>query len=121
MPSDHTSKPNEPRRGRGRPRHVATEETRRHVSALATACFSDEIISKHLRISLPTLRKHYKDELELSLAKANATIVASLQRNIAGRDVDAAIFMLKNHAGWTDEPEVLEPVDIYFDEIDGAI
>ena len=81
------------------------------VSALAAACFDDEIIARHVGISLPTLRKHYKDEIENTLAKANAMVAASLLKNIKNGSLGAALFLLQHHSGWDEEPESLEPFD----------
>ncbi len=48
---------------RGRPPHIATDENRSKVRMLVAFDWEDARISKALRISAPTLRKHYFREL----------------------------------------------------------
>ena len=42
------------------------------------------MVSKILKISEPTLRKHYRDELDTSKAKANAVISQALFKQTTG-------------------------------------
>ena len=50
--------------GRGRPQHVPTQENRNRVNMLLAAGWSNERIAGALRVTLPTLRKHYFSELK---------------------------------------------------------
>lgn len=49
---------------RGRPAHVPTNENRRRVNMLMALGWSNERIAGALRITLPTLRRHYFSELK---------------------------------------------------------
>lgn len=50
--------------GRGRPEHVPTIENRNRVNMLLAMGWSNERIAAALRVTLPTLRKHYFSELK---------------------------------------------------------
>ena len=60
-------------------------------------------IARVLGIDPKTLRKHYREELDIGHVKANAKVAESLFRKATGDDrqsVTAAIFWLKTRAGW---------------------
>jgi hypothetical protein len=64
--------------GRGRPQHVPTLENRNRVSVLLAAGWSNERIAGVLRVTLPTLRKHYFSELkfrEVARDRLNAMLL----------------------------------------------
>jgi hypothetical protein len=65
---------------RGRPAHVATQENRNKVMMLLAVGWSNDRIANAMRVSLPTLRKHYFSELK----------ARSIQRD----RLDAARFMM---------------------------
>ena len=65
------------RGGRGRPRHVATEEKRRLVVQLCAFEYSLEQIAAALSITEPTLRKHYRRQL-IEKAKARMRVEGKL-------------------------------------------
>jgi hypothetical protein len=48
-----------PKRGRGRPQHVPTPQTRAKVARLLIAGAPKVAIARELKITLPTLRLHY--------------------------------------------------------------
>jgi hypothetical protein len=50
--------------GRGRPSHIPTQENRNRVNMLLAAGWSNERIAAALRVTMPTLRKHYFSELK---------------------------------------------------------
>lgn len=50
---------------RGRPQHVPTNENRKHVSMMLALGWGNERIAAALRVTLPTLRKHYFSELKV--------------------------------------------------------
>lgn len=52
------------RGGRGRPQHVPTKENRNRVNMLLALGWAGERIAAALRITLPTLRRHYFSELK---------------------------------------------------------
>lgn len=60
-------------------------------------------IARIVGITEPTLRKHYRNELDLGTDKANSLVADSLFRKAVGSgpsSVTAAIFWLKTRAGW---------------------
>ena len=117
----------------GRPEYQKTDEDAKNVEALTIAGVPQKLVSKILKISEPTLRKHYRDELDTSKAKANAVISQSLFKLAREGNVTAQIFWLKTQAGWKetnhveltgkdgdklfDEPKQLIEIRRVFDEI----
>jgi hypothetical protein len=60
-------------------------------------------IARVIGIDPKTLRKHYRDELDLGHVKANAKVAENLFRKATGEgreSVTAAIFWLKTRARW---------------------
>ena len=117
----------------GRPEYKKTDEDAKNVEALTIAGVPQKLVSKILKISEPTLRKHYRDELDTSKAKANAVISQSLFKLAREGNVTAQIFWLKTQAGWKetnhveltgkdgdklfDEPKQLIEIRRVFDEV----
>lgn len=82
------------------PKHEPTPETRQLVQLHTTVGTNQNDVARILGISPKTLRLHYRDELDLSLAKANATIGGALFNKAKGGDTAAMIFWMKTQAGW---------------------
>lgn len=80
--------------------HSPTSESRHLVQIHATIGTDQETIARILEVDPKTLRKHYRDELDISLAKANATIGGALFNKAKGGDTAAMIFWMKTQAGW---------------------
>ena len=87
----------------GRPEYKKTDEDAKNVEALTIAGVPQKLVSKILKISEHTLRKHYRDELDTSKAKANAVISQSLFKLAREGNVTAQIFWLKTQAGWKEK------------------
>jgi hypothetical protein len=51
---------------KGRPAYHTTPEHRNQVKLMAGYCIPQYQIAKVLQISAPTLRKHYREQLDLS-------------------------------------------------------
>jgi len=64
------------------------------------------LIAQIIGIGAKTLRKHYRAELDLSTAKANATVGGALFNKAKGGDTAAMIFWMKTRAGWTEKTVV---------------
>lgn len=100
----------------GRKQHEATKALRDTVSMHTTMGTTQADIARILSIDLKTLRKHYRDELDLAKAKANATIGGALFNKAKSGDTTAMIFWMKTQAGWRerdrDEDTKREPIDI---------
>lgn len=62
-------------------------------------------------ISVITLRRYFRDELDQGVVKANAKVARSLFENATGGNVAAQIFWLKTRAGWTEGPQGIAIVD----------
>jgi len=59
-----------------------------------------EIVADVLGIDAKTLRKWYRDELDLAKAKANASVCGTLYKKCLAGDTTAMIFWLKTQAQW---------------------
>lgn len=105
------------KRTRGRPPFDPTEEQRLHVKLHTAYGTPQRAIAEILHITLPTLRRHFKRELDIGNHEANATVANSVYQQAigapaqfdangnqvraeVGRDIRAAIFWLKTRAGW---------------------
>jgi len=86
--------------------HVPTKITRDTVMMHAMVGTPQEDIARVLDIDAKTLRLHYRDELDLALAKANATIGGSLFNKAKGGDTTAMIFWMKTRAKWKETQEI---------------
>ena len=63
-----------------------------------------ENIARHIGVEPKTLRRHFRDELDLGAVEATAKVAASLfQMAIQGKNVAAAIFWMKARAGWREK------------------
>src|SRR4051812_25747329 len=64
-------------------------------------------ISRVVGVDAKTLRKHYRDELDLGETKANAQVAGFLFNSARGGNVTAQIFWLKTRARWRETPTEL--------------
>jgi hypothetical protein len=80
--------------------HEPTDATRQTVQLHTTVGTSHETIARVLGIDAKTLRLYYRDELDISKAKANATIGGALFNKAKSGDTAAMIFWMKTQAGW---------------------
>ncbi len=109
---------------RTKPPHEPTEAQRQLVQLHATIGTTHDQIARIMGIDAKTLRKHYRDELDLAMAKANATIGGALFNKAKAGDTAAMIFWMKTRARWreTDRPETetQQPINITFAPIEPA-
>jgi DNA-binding XRE family transcriptional regulator len=87
----------------GRPSYVPTEETRNLVKALALAEYDQDVIAKLIGIDAKTLRKHFRGELDDSMALANAHVLGNFFNLASSKDfraIPAAKFWLERNLGW---------------------
>ena len=83
--------------------HQPEPAGRRQVEAMAAYGVPELDIARVIAINPKTLRKHYRQELDVGSVKANTRIAESLYRKALGdgaQSVTAAIFWLKTRAGW---------------------
>jgi len=87
----------------GRPTFEPSAAQRRTVRAMAAYGIPHLAIAGVVGVSGPTLRKHFRIELDTAEAEANAKVAECLFRKATGegpQSVTAAIFWLKCRAGW---------------------
>ena len=92
--------------------HVPTEATRQTVQLHTMVGTTQADIARVLDIDEKTLRKYYRDELDLAKAKSNATIGGALFNKAKNGDTSAMIFWMKTQAGWRETKEPDEAPDL---------
>jgi len=90
----------------GRPPHEPTEALRKTVALHATVGSRQETIAEVLGISVDTLQRYYRSELDTSREKANAQVGGALYNKAIGGDTTAMIFWLKTRARWRETVDV---------------
>ena len=90
----------------GRPPHQPDPASRRLVEHHAAIGTPHAQIAKLLQLSVNTLKKHYPEELELGLARANAVVGGTLFAEAKRGNITAAIFWMKCRAGWREIAKV---------------
>ena len=88
-----------------RPQHQPTETTRAKVRELSGRGLAQADIGRLVGLSVPTLHRHYRDELDSGMAEANSTVAGHLYR-MAETVPAAAIFWLKCRAGWKEKAAI---------------
>lgn len=86
--------------------HQPTPELRAKVKMFAAMGARHIDIAQVLKISDPTLRKYYGEELATAKTEANAQVAGKLFQNAMNGNVIAQIFWLKAQANWVDRREV---------------
>ncbi len=86
--------------------HKPTETTRAEVQALSGFGVREDEIAAYVGISAPTLRRHYRTELDTGHVRANVAVARSLFKQATEGNVAAAIFWMKARAGWREKHEV---------------
>jgi hypothetical protein len=87
-----------------RRRHQPDPSQRRQVEALAAYGIPEHEISRVVAIDPKTLRKYYREELDLGETKANAQVAGFLFNSAKNGNVTAQIFWLKTRARWKETP-----------------
>jgi len=80
--------------------HKPNDQTRQLVQLHATIGTRQDNIARILGIDKKTLIKHYRDELDLGMDKANASIGGALFNKAKAGDTAAMIFWMKTRARW---------------------
>jgi len=93
----------------GRKPHEPNEKDRRTVETMAGHGIPVGDIARVIKLSEPTLRKYYREELETGQTKANSMVAQSLYQKAMGNGqgaVTACIFWLKVRAGWMERSQL---------------
>lgn len=92
--------------------HEPTDETRRLARTLSGLGVPQESICHIIGVSKPTLHAHYRTELDLGMAEANAKVSGALFKLIEQGNVAATIFWLKSRCGWSEKVQTEQVGDI---------
>jgi hypothetical protein len=97
--------------------HVPTKETRTVVERGIALLDGEEKVASLLGITRPTLRKHYRQDLDRGLAVAVAHVGGAVLKAAMEGNMQAAALFLKCRGGWRDintVVEVTEPKQVVF-------
>lgn len=83
----------------GKP-HEPDEKSRNMARSLSGLGVPQEHICQLLGITKPTLHAHYRDDLDLGMAEANAKIASTLFSQATSGNTAALIFWAKARMGW---------------------
>lgn len=83
--------------------HKPTPATRKTAKSLSGLGVPQSDICVILGITKPTLHKHYREELDVGLAEANAKVAQSLFKQATTGNTAAAIFWMKARANWSEK------------------
>ena len=100
-----TGMSDEPVNKGGRPFHMPTDKTRAEVKAMASFGQPQEDMADYIGVSIPTLRKHYADDLQFGAMRANMAVAGKLHSAATSKEhtsptVTAAIWWSKTRMGW---------------------
>lgn len=90
--------------------HVPRDEDRKLVKLASAVGVPQTMIARLVQdgIDDETLRKHYRQELDLGEAEATYAVARTLfKRATEGGELAAAIFWLKARAGWREKSEIV--------------
>lgn len=90
----------------GRPAHQPTDATRQTVQLHAMVGSRQEVIAEILGISVDSLQRHYRSELDTSREKANAAVGGALYKKAMSGDTASMIFWLKTRARWRETVDI---------------
>ena len=84
----------------GRPVFIPTEDQKFLVAMMSSTGVPHERQAKALGVNSKTLRKYFKEELQVGRDRAHAEIGGALYKRALDGNVPAQIFYLKTQAGW---------------------
>ena len=99
------TKKKKPKEGNGI-KHRATAGRKEMVEAMSAYGIPQQDIANVLKIDKKTLLKHYRDELDLAQAKANAAVAGKLYKKAMGGCTTSMIFWLKTRARWSEKLQI---------------
>ena len=89
-----------------RPEHEPSDDLRRNVLAMSGFGLRQEDIALVTNLSIKTLCKHYKNELQRGKAVALAKVADTLYQQAISGNLTAAIFYLKSQGGWSERHQI---------------
>lgn len=81
--------------------HRPTPETRKLVRDFYIAGVPQARLAMHLEITEMTLRKHYRDEMDLTLDSMNSKLATNLYQDAVAGDKQSREFWLKTRGRWS--------------------
>lgn len=102
----------------GRPCHAPTQRDRDIVELLTGFQIPQDKIARVLRISVPTMLLHYRDEIDRGAATVESNLVGSLMQLCKQKDgtgLKAIMFTLQCRFGWSQYAPA--PVEISKEEL----
>lgn len=94
------------KRKRGPVGHVPTAELREKVRLWSMVGTKQEVIAAELGITVDTLAKHYREELDEATARGVANVATNLYTKAMSGDVTSMIFYLKTRGRWSEKAAV---------------
>ena len=91
---------------RGRPPFKPTDKQREQVIALSSNGLPHIQIARIIGCAPKTLRKHFREELNIGKIQANAKVAGALYQSALNGNVKAQTFWLKTVSGWQEKGEV---------------
>lgn len=92
----------------GNPPHIATEQNRETVRLYAKV-MSQEMIASAIGVSVDTLQRHYRAELDAGKREAIAAVGGKLLAKAMAGNLTAMIFYLRTQGGWSAKHEITGP------------
>ena len=83
-----------------RPVFIPTDDQKFLVTMMSSTGVPHERQAKAIGVNSKTLRKYFKEELQLGRNRAHAEIAGALYKRALDGNVPAQIFYLKTQAGW---------------------
>lgn len=84
----------------GPPKFKPTKKDRMLVSAMTMCGTTQAMMARCMKVDAKTLRKHFRDEMDLALVKANANVCGAMYKKAVGGDVGAQRYWLATRAGF---------------------
>jgi predicted transcriptional regulator len=92
-----------------RPTFQATKQLSEKVKTMTSVGVRQEDIARVLGVTPKTLRKHFREQLDLGAIEANADVANTCYRMAtSGTNTSATIFWLKVRCGWRENAPVVE-------------
>ena len=88
--------------GKDNAKHLPTTGRRRQVETMSAYGIPHDDIARAIGITAPTLRKYYREQLDLGRIKATVQVAGFLFNAAKNGNVSACIFWLKTRAGWSE-------------------